>query len=291
VYAIFSVFFTDPNTGYIAGDGDMCRKTTDGGLTWNYMQMPVFMNKALRSVCFPTRNTGYVTGDIGYVFKTIDGGNTWTTDSSGTSNYLTSVFFTDSITGYVVGSGGTILKKGHGGEPYLSVLPSAQVTGANAGSASFLVTSNTNWNVFSDSSWCTVTPSGSGNDTIFASYTANTSVNPRVDTIRVYTLLKPFIINKIVLSQEGISGIESINRYAFRIYPNPAMDKIILRDVCSLSRDKTVTIFTITGKIVSSYQFRDQHPVEIDIANLVRGMYLVKVQTDSGIEVQKLVIK
>ena len=67
----------------------------------------------------------------------------------------------------------------------LSVSPANQNVSAVAGSTSFSVTSNSNWTAVSNVSWCTVTPSGSGNGTINASYAANSSVNQRMATITV----------------------------------------------------------------------------------------------------------
>jgi photosystem II stability/assembly factor-like uncharacterized protein len=290
-YALYSVFFTDPNTGYIAGDGGESFKTTDGGLTWNFMQMPFYTDFAFRSVCFPTPNTGYIAGDRGYMFKTINGGITWTVDTCGTANYFTSVVFTDSVTGYVAGSGGTILKKGHGGEPYLTVFPYGRIVASNAGSTDFIISSNTSWRVFSDSSWCTVTPSGSGNDTIIAAYPANTSTESRVDTIRVYNQQLPLIIRKVTVTQRGFNGIENIKSNTFRIYPNPATHEITITDAGNLHKEYTVNIYSISGEFVRQYQCRNQHQVVIYLSDMVPGIYLIKMQTDSEIEVQKLVIQ
>jgi len=47
--------------------------------------------------------------------KTTDGGTNWNSQSSGTTEYLSSVHFTDNNTGWVVGGEGTILKTTDGG--------------------------------------------------------------------------------------------------------------------------------------------------------------------------------
>jgi hypothetical protein len=69
--------------------------------------------------------------------------------------------------------------------PFLSVTPPNQDVGPSSGTTQFLVTSNVNWTVISDSTWCWVTPSGTGNDTIFANFTENTWASPRVAHITV----------------------------------------------------------------------------------------------------------
>jgi hypothetical protein len=73
-----------------------------------------------------------------------------------------------------------------GATPALAVTPPNQnVTAAPAATTNFTVTSNTTWTASSDQSWCTVTPSGSGNGTIVATYTENTSLSSRMATITV----------------------------------------------------------------------------------------------------------
>jgi hypothetical protein len=72
-----------------------------------------------------------------------------------------------------------------GAPPILNVVPVNQNVAPPAGTTTFMVTSNTSWTVTSDKTWCVPTPSGTGSDTIFATYEENTSVNPRVATLTV----------------------------------------------------------------------------------------------------------
>ena len=68
----------------------------------------------------------------------------------------------------------------------LDVTPSGQtVPSSPAGSVTFSVTTDCSWTAASDQSWCTVTPSGSGNGTIMANYSLNTSGAERVANISV----------------------------------------------------------------------------------------------------------
>lgn len=72
-----------------------------------------------------------------------------------------------------------------GFSPTLSVAPSNRNVNASAGSTTFSVTSNSSWTAGCSASWCTITTSGTGNGTINANYSENTSVNQRVATITV----------------------------------------------------------------------------------------------------------
>jgi plastocyanin len=72
-----------------------------------------------------------------------------------------------------------------GAAPTLSVSPSNRNVPASNGTTSFTVTSNSTWSATSSASWCAVTSGGSGNGTIFADYTENTSLTSRTATITV----------------------------------------------------------------------------------------------------------
>jgi len=79
--------------------------------------------------------------------------------------------------------------------PTLTVTPPNQNVTALAGTTPFTVTSNSAWTVTSDQTWCTVTPSGSGNGTITATYTQNLLVTSRVANITVTVIgLTPVVV-------------------------------------------------------------------------------------------------
>ena len=69
--------------------------------------------------------------------------------------------------------------------PRLSVTPLNQNVTSSPGTASFEVTSNLSWTAVSNQSWCAVTPSGSGNGTISATYLSNTGTGSRIAAITV----------------------------------------------------------------------------------------------------------
>jgi hypothetical protein len=69
--------------------------------------------------------------------------------------------------------------------PTLGVTPANQSVTGSSGTTSFSVTSNSSWTTGSDQTWCTVTPSGTGNGTIVATYTANSSLSSRMATITI----------------------------------------------------------------------------------------------------------
>lgn len=112
-----SVFFTDYNTGFIAGYSGQILKTVDGGTTWTNQVSGTMAH--LFSLYFATSNIGYSVGNNGTILKTTDAGLNWIQQVSGTNKTLYSVWFTSVDTGYCVGSGGTILKTANGGIDWL----------------------------------------------------------------------------------------------------------------------------------------------------------------------------
>jgi photosystem II stability/assembly factor-like uncharacterized protein len=98
--------FLSAATAIAVGD-TVISKTTDGGVTWNYVTNPA--KTSLSSVDFASPTTGYAVG-VGEVLKTTDGGTTWinVTDSTVVKGTLSSVGVDKSGNPWVGGSGGVI---------------------------------------------------------------------------------------------------------------------------------------------------------------------------------------
>ena len=105
---INSVYFTDALTGW--GIGTKIVKTTDGGETW-FEQDPEGGN----DIFFYSSLLGWVVGDHGSIKITTDGGDTWSSQTTGSSENLTSVHFTTEMKGWISGANGTILVTVDGG--------------------------------------------------------------------------------------------------------------------------------------------------------------------------------
>jgi plastocyanin len=90
----------------------------------------------------------------------------------------------------------------------LSVAPANQNVTAVAGNTTFNVTSNSSWTSVSNSAWCSATPSGSGNGTITASYSANSSTIARTAIITVTVTGLP--AQTVTVSQAGAAATLSV---------------------------------------------------------------------------------
>ena len=69
---LYSVYFTNADTGYAVGDSGRIIKTTDGGTNW--IRQTSGTTSTLNSVFFVGRDTGYVAGSNGIILKTTNGG-------------------------------------------------------------------------------------------------------------------------------------------------------------------------------------------------------------------------
>ncbi len=72
---LYSVFFTDVNTGFVCGNSGRIFKTTDGGVVWSSLNSGAGFD--LKGVKFSDASTGYCFGESNILLKTTDGGNNW----------------------------------------------------------------------------------------------------------------------------------------------------------------------------------------------------------------------
>lgn len=103
-----AVYFADSKRGWVAGDGGVLSRTTDGGLTWT--RQSVDTKDAINDIYFRNKDNGYVLAGNS-IFQTDDGGETWheirryfASDFGGAMPELYSVRFSGKKRGWVVGS-------------------------------------------------------------------------------------------------------------------------------------------------------------------------------------------
>jgi len=85
-----------------------------------FWQNPLPQGDDLRSVCFATPTIGWCVGSFGTILHTTDGGESWTSQTSGTTEWLSGVSFTDTDNCVAVGESGTILKTTDAGTTWTS---------------------------------------------------------------------------------------------------------------------------------------------------------------------------
>ncbi len=121
-------FSDDGQTGWAVGNIgkafgkkiSVVLKTTDGGNTWEYLDIPQAEEVSATGLFFLTNDTGWIIGSNGFIIKTMDGGDTWATQSLVFTGSLGAIFFIDEATGWIVGSGNqfVLYKTTNGGESW-----------------------------------------------------------------------------------------------------------------------------------------------------------------------------
>ena len=81
------------------------------------------------------------------------------------------------------------------------------------------------------------------------------------------------------------------NEINIAVYPNPANDNITISNEGEITKESIVSIFDIEGRRIMQKKFKNQNMFEIDVNMLPKGVFLIKIQTEKGIESKKLVIQ
>lgn len=159
-YTVYSyledVYFRDSMNGVLCGDGSLIMKSTDGGVSWNQITIPLFNGELpdFFKLSFIS-NTGWIVArgsnnpNLGrLVYKTTNLGASWDTIGrvpypQGTEAYC--VFFSGLNTGWTGGSYGHMYKTTNGGLNW-----SEQLVGGGYKSSIYFVNDNTGWAVGAD---------------------------------------------------------------------------------------------------------------------------------------------
>ncbi len=76
------------------------------------------------------------------------------------------------------------------------------------------------------------------------------------------------------------------NKSAISIYPNPALDKLSLN---SSEVVRSIELYDISGKLLMSVNPESMH-IELDLSRIEGGTYIVKVYTESGIYLERIIV-
>ncbi len=153
------VYFMDNQNGLVVGDGGLMLATSDGGQTWEKMEVDMRPPGArqrpggggpppgfgrggpapLYNIYFIDENVGYITGGRATILKTEDGGKTWSRKMAMSATpgrdgnprplraNLMGIQMINETTGFIAGSENTILKTTDGGESWVGSSERARV--------------------------------------------------------------------------------------------------------------------------------------------------------------------
>ncbi len=173
--------------------------------------------------------------------------------------------------------------------PTLSVAPSNRNVSSSSGSTTFTVTSNSAWMAVSNSPWCTVTPSGIGNSTITAVYSANLTNLSRTAAIAVtVTGLTPQTVT--VTQAASTVGVDEQTAADLRVYPNPTKGVLKVKVGKAGSDELEISIFDISGKKILTRTCSGQDEYSFDLSGEPSGYYFVCIKSESATQVRKIVL-
>lgn len=323
-YNYFSCFFINSDTGYVMGGLGSTRvfkKTLNGGNTWTTRTIsggdPFIASHFLRY------DTGYTVNNLGFIYKTTNGGNAFTQYLCGTGGVsLNSVFFTSDNTGYISGSNGYFAKTIDGGLTWthrlLGIAPqsiyfSTDSIGYVVGQNGFMneiyktIDAGTTWTLQPTSEYCKNLRSvffvnsnfgctvGQGDIAITSNGGEYWSVFPNVGSL--FSVFFPTTnigyavgeTGKIVKTTNGLAMGMNKNENTskeFLIYPNPATDILTIENL-AIIKNGSITIVNIQGQLIMQ-QYINQEKTNIDISNLEKGVYILKISNANGATIKKI---
>ena len=147
----------------------------------------------------------------------------------------------------------------------------------------FNIQSNVNWTISSNQTWLTPNVlNGSGNATI--TLTAEMNPTSSMRTANVLISAPGLVPQNLVVNQElGTTAIPNIQNSWLKIYPNPARNILIVE---GFSTNAMLCLYDITGKLLFTKKLISK---QIDIGNLVSGIYLVRIIDKKGVITRQLV--
>ena len=284
-----SVFFSDTLNGWASGSYSgwhsgigpqfpWLMKTTDGGVTWS---APVEFHSQGR-LFFINSQTGW---GLPYS-KTTDGGNTWNNPATIDPSYnLRDIFFIDSLNGWISGFAGLILATTDGGTTWEN-----KPTGTTQDLVS--VHFYDKWNGTAVVKAGTIIQTTDGGNSWQQQICPTPIPADYLSSVKFTDSRNGWIVGKggAIFHTHSGGGITPVSKTivsepAWSLYPNPAEETIWLQ---TNGRILSVVITDAIGNVQ-----RSENPSsnQLDIRTLKAGIYWVKIQTDEGMKVQKLIKK
>ncbi len=90
-----------------------------------------------------------------------------------------------------------------------------------------------------------------------------------------------FVCNDVSLSEQALSTVA--------LYPNPTTGVFFVEDADKSTANLSIEILSIDGKLLRKVEFNQNGKHKVDVSELAAGVYNVKVSTEKGIKVFRLI--
>lgn len=283
-FYITALFFTDVNTGYLAGFNQQVHgqiyKTTDGGQSWNLQFTGASNSTSLDDLFFVNDLTGFAIGNGQTILKTIDGGDHWILHTSPSSYGMNAIYFIDEITGCACGLYGTIIKSTDGGNNWTLV---------NSMTASYtfydicFINPDTGFAVGVDYYGGLLMKTVDGGETWFRD---SLQVSGRLGAITFFDSKKGYIAGEygtiLTTNDGGATWVDETGKPdpGIAIWPNP-FDNEITVVKSDFHGNYRISIMDLGGRTYFQGDFKVKEN-RIDLGELPAGIYILEAKDHFG---------
>ncbi len=322
---IHAIYFFNPLNGIMLLGSDFM-KSTDGGLTWNFISEVPGNAKAFH---FISPDAGFVACDDGEAYSTNDGGMTWNFLETGATERLEAVFFNNINDGYFGGRNQTSLHTDNGGQSFTQnvipangdvkdiqfVNPTTGFTCGDNGEVLFTSDGGATWIAqitpdngpdmnalhFTDemNGWCT----GEGGTIFHTTDGGNSWFNDisnttdEISNIHLFDNFHGFAVGdngRILRLGDLATAVNEVipgKKEELIIYPNPSSGIFNINSPEFTTAD-ILSITDITGKeVFRSGILKENMQFNAGNLALVPGIYFCRIESKSQVQTGKLVIK
>lgn len=272
------------NVVYIAYDEHLL-KSYDGGISWQNYPLDFYSG----DVQFLTPEIGYSSKSNGGMLKTENGGETWH-DVAGSSSF----HFIDNMTGFCYMEG--LKKTNNGGDNFIQL-----GYGSKSIRKMFAINDNAVWGVL----WPSMNGVGAG--IVKMSYNPENGYTEsyEYDSNTEMKLSFYFSNDKLgyavgIKNEKGTiwknttgntAGTSDEIIKSIKVFPNPTSDKINVQIDNQFTKEFSINLTDMSGKLVFDKTYRNQKDVFIDVKNLTKGTYLVNIKGQNQSYSQKIIVK
>jgi hypothetical protein len=102
-----------------------------------------------------------------------------------------------------------------------------------------------------------------------------------------------FVDEGLKSARVAIESVTGISTTAIKVYPNPVENGYLFIDINGMSGEAGIKIFSIDGRLVLAKQvsLQSNQTVKLNTELITTGIYLLRVESNNSVAVQKIVIK
>lgn len=298
------IYFADQNHGWVVASSGFIKETTNAGQTWNDLSLGT--NETLMDVCFVDENTGWTSGESydqttrvysGFVLKTTNGGKNWAISFQMPGTWFECIHFVNNLCGWAAGGNGKIYNTTDGG-----IIWHEQNSGIAENLADMhFIDAKMGWIVGRSNKIIYTFDGGlnwhnqqltTGDYQFFSVHFSDPLYGWAVGTIWDDGVPE----SKIMYTNNNggdISGIGDLeNGEGILVFPNPTEGEFFIDLLKTSFSQVRIDLLNITGKVqMSKIAPPDSKRISINIRELPKGIYFIKIVSSENSWVRKVIYK